>query len=109
MFGGPLQQRAAQAFELLRIQLGRASRRHGTQSVDAALIEPSQVYEVWRATPIAAAACAGVLPASSNRPAPTRLRVASSIFLSMQQTSNQLADWITLDRAIGCHGFSNSQ
>jgi hypothetical protein len=41
MFGGPLQQRAAQAFELLRIQLGRASRRHVAQGVDAAFIEPS--------------------------------------------------------------------
>jgi len=40
VLGGPLQQRAAQPLQLLRIQLRRASWRHGAQRIDAAFIEP---------------------------------------------------------------------
>jgi hypothetical protein len=46
-----------------------------------------QVYAVCRATPIACAACAGVLPARSNRPARKRRRtVASNRFVTMHRT-----------------------
>jgi len=66
------------------------------------------VYAVCRATPTALAACAGVLPASINRPARTRLRVASSI-LAMYRFSDQADARRTHESAIGCHGFGNSQ
>src|SRR5665213_289851 len=66
------------------------------------------VYAVCRATPTDWAASAGVLPASINRPARTRLRVASSI-LVMQRFSDQRPDRVTHDCAIGCHGLGNSQ
>src|SRR5450755_2564430 len=66
------------------------------------------VYAVCRATPTDLAASAGVLPASINRPARTRLRVASSI-LAMQRFSDQRPDRVTHDNIIGCHGLGNSQ
>src|SRR5580765_674861 len=66
------------------------------------------VYAVCRAAPTDLAASAGVLPANINRPARTRLRVASSI-LAMHRFSDQRTDRVTHDRAIGCHGLGNSQ
>src|SRR5882672_5339501 len=62
------------------------------------------VYTVCRATPTACAACAGVFPASSIRPARKRRRTDSSNrFVTMPRTQYLPSIGTTHDRLNGCH------
>jgi hypothetical protein len=68
------------------------------------------VYIVWRATPTASATSAHPLPASSSRPALTRLFDASlNPVLAIPAFSNIATEDITLAAINGCHELTKYQ
>ena len=69
-----------------------------------------QVYAVCRATPTACAACAGVLPARSIRPARTRRRtVSSNRFVAISRFRFNPSIDITHHGINGCHDLRKAQ
>src|SRR5436309_1710093 len=68
------------------------------------------VYTVCRATPTACAACAGVLPANSIRPARKRRRTDSSnLIVTMPRTEYLPSIGTTHDCLNGCHDLRKDQ
>src|SRR6478735_1017814 len=95
-----------------------SSRRAGRPRVGiarSASMPPSSstafhVYAVCRATPTACAACAGVLPAKSMRPArKRRLTDSSSRFVIMPRTRYLQSIGTTHDWLNGCHDLRKDQ
>jgi hypothetical protein len=113
MLGGFVQKRPSQRLQLRLIQACRtASRGHGAQRVDATFIEhrlprvrrlPSHADRMRRLCRRLAAS-AGVLPASSIRPARNRRRtVSSNRFFTMCHTQYLPSIGTTHEGSSGCH------